>query len=611
MNDSLKICVDEFPTESGVYLMKDAKLKIIYVGKAKNLRSRVRQYLNASDKRYQISFLMSRVTQIDYIITQSEKDALLLENSLIKKHKPRYNVFLKDDKTYIGLRLSIQDEYPRLTETRRIKNDGALYYGPFVNVEAVREVKDFIYRFFMLRTCADHEFQNRSRPCLEYQIKRCSAPCVQIVSRIDYQKQIEQVRLFLEGKSQTLQSAVEKQMLQAAETENFEEAARLRDLLAHMQTVLTKQHVMRLSFDFVDVIATMHIDQQILIAVLMVREATLIDSKFFAFDSLEEPEVALQNFITQYYSERSFIPREIITEQLPADAELLNQLLTERSGRKISIHKASRGAKLKLVELAQKNLRSHLDRKQKQNQNTEVLLSQLQIKLDLPRPPRRIECYDISNISGKFAVGSMVTFLDGQKAPNEYKKFKIKTIDSPNDYAMLFEVLSRRLQNASWPKPDLLLMDGGRGQLQQAQKILQDLHIDDVPVIAISKGQGQGARAKGIYDNKKQDEIYVPGRKNPILLNGRAPELMVLQNLRDEAHRFAIAYHRQLRDKNLTTSWLDQVPGLGPQKKRALLKAFSSPQAIAEASFEELFAVPGINANLAKVIRDFTMTQNH
>lgn len=594
--------------ESGVYLMKDAKLKIIYVGKAKNLKSRVRQYLNATDKRHQISFLMARVTQIDYIITQSEKDALLLENSLIKKHKPKYNVFLKDDKTYLGLRLSIQDPYPRLTETRRIKSDGALYYGPFVSAEAVREVKNFIYRFFMLRTCDDHEFENRSRPCLEYQIKRCSAPCVQIVSREEYQKQIELVRQFLEGKSQILQTTVEQQMLKASDVENFEEAARLRDLLSHMQTILTKQHVTHLSFDFVDVIAILHRDQQLFVAVLMVREATLIDSKFFALDSLEDPEVALQNFITQYYSERSFIPREIITEHLPADVDLLNQLLSERSQRKVSIRKATRGTKLKLIELAQKNLRSHLDQKQKQNQNTEELLGLLQSKLDLPRSPRRIECYDISNISGKFAVGSMVTFLDGQKAPSEYKKFKIKTIDSPNDYAMLFEVLSRRLQNSEWPKPDLLLMDGGRGQLQQAQKILQDLQIDDIPVVAISKGQGQGARAKGIYDNKKQDEIYVPGRKNPILLNGRAPELMILQNLRDEAHRFAIAYHRQLRDKNLTTSWLDQVAGLGTQKKRALLKAFVSPQGIANATFDELCAVPGISAALADAIRNLAMT---
>jgi len=604
VSDDLKKQVSVFPETCGVYLMKDAKRHIIYVGKAKNLKSRVRQYLNFSDKRYQIRFLMDRVEHIDFIVTANEKDALLLENSLIKKHRPKYNVFLKDDKTYLGLKLSLADDFPKLTETRRIKNDNARYYGPFTSAAHVHDVKNFIHRFFMLRTCSDHEFKNRTRPCLEYQMKRCSAPCVNFVSQQDYQQQIRQVRLFLEGKNSFLQAEVKTRMHNEAEQQNFEEAARLRDLLTSMDEILSRQHITQLSFEFVDVIAIQRQEEKICVTVLMVRDATLIDSKFFSFDSPEEPKSALQNFIIQYYSENSFIPREIITPFELDDAKLLQQILSERVGANVQIHTAQKGKKHDLLKLAQKNLVNHLDKTwQEQNALNETLVS-LQKKLNLTKLPQRIECYDISNISGKHAVGSMVTFIDAKKSPHHYKKFKIRTQDSPNDYAMLSEVLKRRFHNTDWPMPDLVLVDGGKGQLKQLQNILHGLDLPSLPIASIAKGQGLGKRAKGIYTNKKNDDIYLPDRKNPLQLSPADPVLMLLQNLRDEAHRFAITYHRQLRNKALTHSWLDEITGLGPHKKRALLKVFGSADAVKQASLNELCQIKGISKELAQNILD-------
>lgn len=603
MDDSLNKLTLNFPSASGVYLMKDSRGQIIYVGKAKDLKKRVRQYILKNDSRTQISFLMSRVKTIDYIITDSEQDALLLENSLIKKHKPKYNLFLKDDKTYRGLKLTIKDNFPRLFETRRIKKDGSEYFGPFTSGESIREVKEFIYRFFLLRTCNDHEFRNRTRPCLEYQIKRCSAPCVNYVSKEDYKKQIEQVRLFLHGKNKNLQKLVKDRMLKASTNENFEEAARLRDLLQNMGAILEKQHVTQLSFEFVDLIAFDHFDDKIAIAVLMVRDSQLIDSKYFVLSSLEDSENAISNFITQYYSDRAFIPKEILVPFDLANKEVLQNILQERAQRKISIRSPKKGEKKDLLELAFTNLRSHFDQEQlKQEQQQKTLLS-LQKKLHLSQIPYRIECYDISNISGKDAVGSMVTFTNGKPNKDLYRKFKIKSLDTPNDYAMLFEVLQRRLQKNSddWQHPDLILIDGGKGQLKQAQKILNELNLT-IPIASIAKGQGQGARAKGVYDEKKQDEIYIPNRKNPIALKSTSAELMLLQNLRDESHRFAITFHRKLREKHMTSSWLDTIKGLGPMKKKALLKHFGSAEKVANASLQDLESTSVLSKSLAKQI---------
>lgn len=541
-----------FPKGSGVYLMKDEKGQILYVGKAKNLKTRVRQYFSEQDTRYQIRFLMARVHDIDFIETLSEKEALLLENSLIKKHKPRYNFFLKDDKTYLSLKITAHD-YPKLVETRRLKKNDGIYFGPFTNTESLREVKEFIYRHFQLRTCSDRDFEIRTRPCLEYQIKRCSAPCVGYVSKEAYAGQIESVKLFLQGQKKTLQKQIKQSMKETSQKEDFENAARFRDLLQNMEKIFENQNVTRLSFDFSDVLALSRQDQKVGIGVLMVREAELIDSKFFVIADLGEDQEILQNFITQYYSNRAFIPKNIFVPFPFTETETLEEILSERAGFSVTIKPPYRKKEKNLLRLAQKNLLSHFSKDKQKEKTKNTLLKNLQKILHLNKIPSRIEGLDISNISGKQATGSLVTFLEGDPRKDLYKKFKIRNLKTPNDYEMMAEVLKRRFKT-NWQKPDLLIIDGGRGQLNTALKVCRELDLPEIDVIAIAKGKGPGARAKGEWAGKKTEEIYIPHRKNPIVLKPNLAELKFLQNIRDESHRVAITYHRYLRDKLLTTS---------------------------------------------------------
>lgn len=605
--ENLKSKTSLFPKEPGVYLMKDKSGRIIYVGKALNLRVRVRQYFAGHDSRYHVLFLMKHVCDVDYLQTHTESEALLLENSLIKKHKPRYNLFLKDDKSYLCLKLTINDEFPKLLTTRKIKKDGALYYGPFTSADSLYHVKDFIDRHFLLRTCSDHEFAHRSRPCLEYQIKRCSAPCVQYVSHEDYARQIESVRFFLEGKNRDLQKLLVQRMSEAVEKEDFEEAARLRDLMGGMDAVLEKQSVTRLSFNFIDIIALARRENRLGIAVLMVRDAMLIDSRYYTFDSLEDDEEILHNFMTQYYSENAFIPKEILVPFDFTNKEVIEEVLKLRSGHSVELRKPKRGEKKELLDIAYQNLNSRFQGVENQIEDSQKRLKNLQESLSLKRLPQRMECFDVSHISGKNAVASLVTFVDGQKFSDGYRRFRIKFLDTPDDFAMMKQVLSRRFKKTegAWAKPDLLVVDGGKGQLSQALTVLDEMKITDVDVIGLAKGKGPGARAKGLWDGKKEDEIYLPGRKNPVILKRGARELMILQNLRDESHRFAIEYHRRLRLKDATRSWLDDVEGIGESKKKAVIQAFGSPQAVAEASVEALLKVKGIDENLAEKIFDF------
>lgn len=616
--ENLRSKTSLFPNQPGVYLMKDKVGRIIYVGKANNLRVRVRQYFSGHDSRTHVLFLMKHVRDVDYLQTHTESEALLLENSLIKKHKPRYNLFLKDDKSYLCLKLTVQDAFPKLLTTRKIKKDGSLYYGPFTSADSLYQVKDFIDRHFLLRTCSDHEFAHRSRPCLEYQIKRCSAPCVQYVSHADYARQTESLRFFLEGKNRDLQKLLAERMSDAAEKENFEEAARLRDLIAGMAAVLEKQSVTRLSFDFVDIVALARRDNRLGIAVLMVRDAMLIDSRYYIFDSLEDDEEVLHNFMTQYYSENSFIPKEIIVPFDFANKEVIEEVLKLRSGHVVNLRKPKHskvGARhaVPLLDMAYQNLNSRFQGVENQIEDAQKHLKNLQESLSLKRLPHRMECFDVSHISGKNAVASLVTFVDGKKSSDGYRRFKIRFLDTPDDFAMMKQVLSRRFKktNGAWGKPDLLVVDGGKGQLSQALAVLDEMQITDVDVIGIAKGKGPGARAKGLWDGKKEDEIYLPRRKNPVILKRGSRELMILQNLRDESHRFAIDYHRRLRLKDATRSWLDDIDGVGDSKKRALIQTFGSPQAVAEASVEALAKVKGVDENLARKIFEFCRVKTH
>ncbi len=563
--------------------MKDSKGLVIYVGKAKNLKSRVRQYFTGHDKRAQIDFLMARVKEIDFLQTNTETEALLLENSLIKKHKPRYNLFLKDDKTYLGLKLTVQEDFPRLLTTRRVKKDGATYFGPFTSSDSLRQVKEFINKYFLLRTCSDHEFNLRKRPCLEFQIKRCSAPCVDYVTEKEYQKQIDEVLLFLKGKSKDLKKVVKARMHEASKCEQFEEAARLRNLLQSMDLVLEGQNVTQLSFDFVDVIAMQREGNRVGVAVLMVRESKLIDSRYHVFKSLEDDEAFLHNFIVQYYTEKSFIPKEILVATEIKKKKILEDVLCERMGYKVKIRLPKRGEKKSVLNIAKQNLKSHFEKTRKDEGESQKALESLKKKLHLKKIPKRIECYDVSNISGKYAVASLVTFVDGKKKPDAYKKFKIRQLDSPNDYAMLKEVFERRFKRKEkgWAYPDLVLVDGGKGQLAQVKKVFEELDIQGIDYISIAKGAlssrsslnvipAKAGIQKGIKrldpclrrdDNNGiirqtvgrgkgviEDVVYLPNRKNPVKFKPGSKELFLLQRIRDEAHRFAIMYHRKLRD---------------------------------------------------------------
>ncbi|MDO8518641.1 MAG: excinuclease ABC subunit UvrC [Deltaproteobacteria bacterium] len=579
----LKAKIEEFPNSPGVYLMKDAQGKVIYVGKAVNLKARVKSYFSKEALlRYQIQFLMKRVEAIDTLLCGTEKEALLLENSLIKKHRPRYNVSLKDDKTYVSLKLSLNHPFPALTVTRKIKKDGAAYFGPYSSAAAVRSTVDFIYRNFQLRTCSDSEIKNRARPCLEYQIHRCQAPCVGYIGQKDYAGLIARVKLFLEGKDLELIREVGKKMQKASEAEHFEEAAKLRDLLNNIQETLEKQRVVRHTGRHRDVVFLHRPGKKGIAAFLHYREGVLVDSRYFLVDGLEEDSELMEKIVSGHYLGPAFIPDEIIVSVPFEGVKALEELLGERKGKKVSILATQKGEKKEALELAARNASAQYDRLIKKEFQVAETLEALQAALGLPQAPHRIECYDVSNPSGKKATASRVVFIDGTPNKNEYRHYRIRMEEEPNDYAMMKEVLGRRFKGnkkdiEKSPLPPffkggkfqrgvsreelstppfekggwggiLVVIDGGKGQLNAALEVLKEAGLEAIPVIGIAKGHGPGARAKGLWKEKKEEEIWLPGRKNPLILRRGSPELMLLQRVRDEAHRLAIKYHRKLRD---------------------------------------------------------------
>lgn len=539
--------VAHFPAEPGVYLMKGEKDRIIYVGKAINLKSRVRQYLNEQDSRYQVKFLMTRVVDIDYLVCANEKEALLLENSLIKKHKPRYNIFLKDDKSYVSLKLTVAHPYPALSVTRKIRKDGSLYFGPYTSADRCRETVEFVYRHFRLRTCSDHEITNRSRPCLEYQIGRCTAPCVDKVTQVEYAEQVKRVRLLLEGKNEDLMKQIQFRMEAAAQREAFEEAARWRDLLKGILSMHEKQRVVKHGGAHQDLVCLHREGEAGVVAVFHVRGGDLVDSHYHVVKSVEDDEEVLEHFISQYYLGNVFVPDEILVNVESDRVAALVEILSDRKGSRVQVLTPQRGDKKDLLELALRNAREYFGRLVKKEQDIVQVLGHLREILNLPHVPSRIECFDISNTQGTDSTASSVCFIDGLPCKEEYRHYKMKDLGGPDDYAMMREVLERRLSHL--PHPDLLVLDGGRGQLSVGVSVLKELNITDVPIISIAKGQGQGARAKGLWTGKKEEEIYLPGRKNPVILRRGSQELFLIQRLRDEAHRFAVKYHRLLRDQ--------------------------------------------------------------
>ena len=603
---SLEAQIQVLPTSPGVYLMKDKEGTVLYVGKAKNLRNRVRTYFGKSDDpRYSLRFLRPKVHQLETLLTDTEKEALVLENTLIKKFQPRYNINFKDDKTFFSLKFNVNEDFPKLSLVRKIKRDGARYFGPFASSAAVKETLRLLQRVFPLRTCREANFRNRSRPCLNFQIKKCLGPCCRLISREKYAELAQEVFLFLEGKNSQLIRLLEEKMMAAAEELNFEEAARIRDQIQAMKQTLEKQKAVSPTLTDQDVFAFFRRGNTWEFQVLFYRRGLLMGNKSFHFSRLNLPEEeALSAFIQQYYAGDPFIPKEILLPLAIENEGLFSEWLSEKKGERVEVLTPQRGQKKRLVEMARKNAENTFQKKVSEKETLELTLKELQEKLRLGTLPHRLECFDISNLFGTMAVGSMVSFLDGRPDRSGYRHFKVQAPSFPDDYAMMYEILKRRYGrlNGEQEKPDLLIVDGGKGQLNVALAVLAEFKLTGISAIGLAKDKDRGPM-KG--EGKGSDKIYLPQVKDPILLPSYSFALRYLQQIRDEAHRFAIAYHKKLRGKQGLQTILDEVPGIGEVKKKALLKGFGSLQKIQEASVEELSRVEPLTRKDAQTIFDF------
>jgi excinuclease ABC subunit C len=593
------------PTSPGVYLFKDKDHQVIYVGKAKSLRARVRQYVRGGDGRAQIRFLLAQLADVEVLVTNSEKEALLLEDTLIKQYRPRYNIRLKDDKSYWHVKVTSQDPWPRLLLTRQVIKDGSKYLGPFHSSTAVQETLEIIRKVFPLRTCSDTVFRNRLRPCLEYQIKRCLGPCTLPVDPSEYQRQLKGALLLLEGKSTELVDQLTTRMHEAAAALRFEEAARLRDQVrAIMQTAEKQQVAMPLGNDQ-DIFGLYREGGFIEVQILFVRAGKLVGNQGYGFDDNEFPdEEVLAELLTQFYQGERFVPDEILLPVPLDDAPVREELLAERKGKKVTLLCPHRGDKVRLVEMAQENARQSFVEKRRGTEQKEKTLDSLRRALHLSNAPKRIECFDISNIQGTLAVGSMVVFDEGEPDKNRYRRFRIKTVAGADDFAMMYEVLTRRYRRAlaEHDLPDLLMVDGGKGQLSVAEAVFKELGITGVDLIGLAKMRTERAPfANEIVSSSER--VFLPGRKNPIVLQPHSTALFLLQRVRDEAHRFAITYHRRLRAKERLSSSLDTIPGIGPARRKQLLRQFGSLKRIRSATVEELTQVPGVTPAMAEAIR--------
>lgn len=591
------------PDLPGVYLMKAESGTILYIGKARNLKNRVRSYFGKSgDTRYQVQFLLARVTELDFIVTDTEKEALILENTLIKKHRPRYNINLRDDKTYFSLRMDLRDEFPRITVVRKVVRDGARYFGPYSSGSAARDVLNQIYRIFPLIHYPAETCRRRGRPCLFHQIRQCSAPCHGRISRDAYLTLAEGAALFLEGKRKDVVSVLKMRMSQAAAGENYEEAARLRDLVRSVEITLEKQKMVLPDGDF-DVFGHRYAGKNLDVSVIFIRGGSVIGGRNFSTSwELEETEGLIQ-FITEYYARDVYIPREILIPFRSDDAELLAELLSEKKGKRVAVSAPSRGVKSELVDLCRRNAESAATERERAAGAAEDVLGTLQERLHLPSVPRRIECYDISNIGGEHAVGSRVTFTAGKPDKGGYRHYRIRTVTGSDDFRMMKEVLSRRFADLEAdPPPDLIVVDGGIGQLNILSQVIRELQIPNLAAASLAKSRVE-RDALGEEVKRSDERVFLPRRKNPVILRQNSPPLLLLARIRDEAHRFAVTYHKTLRGKGALRSVLDDVPGLGEKRRKSLLKAFGSVRNIQAASVEEIAATPGIPAGVAVEVK--------
>jgi excinuclease ABC subunit C len=581
--------------EPGVYLMKDRAGEVIYVGKAINLRNRVRSYFTGTDTRAFIPLLDRLLGDVETLVVSNEKEALLLENELIKQHQPRFNVLLKDDKNFICLRLDVRQDWPRLEVVRRFKNDGARYFGPYASATSIRETLRIINRYFQLRTCSDHALRNRQRPCLLHQIGRCPAPCVYEVPREDYHRSVQEAVLFLEGKATELVSRLKLRMQEAARALRFEEAARLRDQLIAIERSLERQKVAEVDPVDRDVFAFHREGDRLLVYVLYLREGRITGGQAFPFSGQEFPsEELLPSFVNLYYAQENFVPGEVLLPDEIEEAEALEELLTEKRGQRVRVLVPRRGAKVELLALAQKNAEQAFIDRQRTREESLAILDRLQKKLHLVRRPRRMECFDISHFQGSAVVASQVAITDGELDKARYRRFRLKTVDGNDDFASMYEIISRRARRglADGDLPDLLVIDGGKGQLASALAALKDAGVEGLDVVGLAKARDLEVTDEGA--TRSEERVFLPGRKDPIVLPQRSAELFLLTRLRDEAHRFAITYQQRVLRRRTLHSQLEDIPGVGEGRRKALLRHFGSVKRVREADIEALAEVVGL-----------------
>ncbi len=612
LSAELRRILDQLPREPGVYLMREQAGEVIYVGKAKNLFSRVRSYFTRGrDERAFVPLLARVVTDVETMVTRNEKEALLLENTLIKKYKPRHNVMLRDDKNYLVLRLDPTARFPRLEVTRRIKDDGARYFGPYHSATSCRQTLRLVNRHFQLRTCRDRTLESRKRPCLQYQIGRCPAPCVFEVDEEEYARHVQDVTLFLRGKGQDLIASLEERMARAAAAMEYELAARIRDQIAALRAALLQQNVVSEDMADQDIFGFFREGDDVDLVVLLMRKGKLMGRRPFSLSGQEFPdEDVLGALVNRYYDRGEQVPAQVLVPLTLEDAEVKRQWLSDLRGGAVKILVPRRGARRKLLDLAERNARSNFETRRHRDADREEALAKLQRRLRLPAFPRTIECYDISQLHGTEVVASMVVLQNGEPLRAGYRRFRVKG-KRTDDFAAMYEVLSRRLRraregDAGWELPELLVVDGGKAHLSMALAALKDVGlppgVEQPPgVVALAKERATDEAA----DTDKPDRVFLPHVKDPILLRPNTAELFLLSRIRDEAHRFAISYHKSLRKRRKLRSGLEDIPGIGPKRRKALLRNLGSLKRVQEATLEELASVPGMSSRAAEAVAQY------
>ncbi|SEN45637.1 Excinuclease ABC subunit C [Peptostreptococcus russellii] len=585
------------PSNPGVYLMKNKKGQVIYVGKAVSLKNRVRQYFqssrNHSDK---VKSMVKNIASFEYIMTDSELEALILECNLIKKYKPKYNILLRDDKTYPYIKITMAEDYPRVKKVRRVIKDGSKYFGPYTNVAAVNDTLDIIRDMYPIRTCnidIDRAIKNRIRPCLNYHIKKCVGPCRGSVSKEEYGEMINEIIMFLSGKEENLISILEIKMKEASKNLEFEEAARYRDQINSLRDIMEKQKISNVQNDTdQDVIAMANFDEEACVQVFFIRNGKISGRENFMLEGVKDNNrsVILGSFIKQFYMSQEYIPKELIVEEEFMDMQIVEEMLSSKRGSNVYIRVPQKGEKKALVKMVRKNADEYLvkfdDLNKKKYKRSVGALEELAELLNLDEKPRRIESYDISNIQGVDSIGTMVVYTDGVKDKKEYRRFKIKTVEGPDDYASMAEVLDRRLKHGNYP--DLILLDGGKGQVSAVKEVMKYNNVD-IPLWGMYKDDRH--RTKGLINFEKTIEL------------DRSSSLYrFVAGIQEEVHDYSISYHRSLRDKKMTKSALDDVVGVGPKRKKALMLKFKDVDNVKKATPEEIAETEGINIELANKI---------